>query len=190
MKNRGRGVGVPTGIYATLSLSSSYAPRGASISCGLSRLRILPVTTGVSQSSSTFHESPFSCLCRKNERSYRPAQHRIYWTFVTAICATFFARSYVALRLPPINRTLPVPSCASSDLPALSVNRQCTLICVAPVTVVTCRFPSLPCLQPYTLLCRITRLSALAAAVSPSRYTCGNLFAFCTCSIRFSYSAS
>src|SRR5216684_2941911 len=49
MKNRGRGrgVGVPTGIYATLSLSSSYAPRGASISCGLSRLRILLVTTGV-----------------------------------------------------------------------------------------------------------------------------------------------
>src|SRR5712692_2083056 len=47
MKNRGRGVGVPTGIYATLSLSSSYAPRGASISFGLSRLRILPVTTGV-----------------------------------------------------------------------------------------------------------------------------------------------
>src|SRR5712692_4476224 len=47
MKNRGRGVGVPTGIYATLSLSSSYAPRGASISFGLSRLRILPVTKGV-----------------------------------------------------------------------------------------------------------------------------------------------
>src|SRR5713101_5347885 len=47
MKKGGRGVGVPTGIYATLSLSSSYAPRGASISCGLSRLRILPVTTGV-----------------------------------------------------------------------------------------------------------------------------------------------
>src|SRR5713101_7952301 len=29
------------------SLSPSYAPRGASIPCGLSRLRILPVTTGV-----------------------------------------------------------------------------------------------------------------------------------------------
>src|SRR6266849_2955295 len=149
-----------------------------------------PSPQGCTQSSSTFHESPFSCLCRKNERSYRPAQHRIYWKFVTAICATFFAKSYVALRLPPINRTLPVTSCTSSDLPALSVNRQCTLICVAPVTVVTCRFPSLPCLKPYTLLCRITRLSALAAAVSPSRYTCWNLFAFCTCSIRFSYSAS
>src|SRR5882762_1141032 len=47
MKKGGRGVGVPTGIYATLSLSPSHAPRGASISCGLSRLRILPVTTGV-----------------------------------------------------------------------------------------------------------------------------------------------
>src|SRR6266849_5075671 len=44
MKKQGEGVGVPTGIYATLSLSSSYAPRGASISFGLSRLRILPVT--------------------------------------------------------------------------------------------------------------------------------------------------
>src|SRR5260370_4944448 len=45
MKNGGSGA--PTGIYATLSLSPSHAPRGASISCGLSRLRILPVTTGV-----------------------------------------------------------------------------------------------------------------------------------------------
>jgi hypothetical protein len=37
-------------------------------------------------------------------------QDRTYWKFVTAICATFFARSNVALRLPPINRTLPVTS--------------------------------------------------------------------------------
>src|SRR5260370_21476016 len=36
-----------TGIYPTLSLSPSYARRGASIPCGLSRLRILAVTTGV-----------------------------------------------------------------------------------------------------------------------------------------------
>src|SRR6266852_2770708 len=129
-----------------------------------------PSPRGCTQSSSTFHESPFSCLCRKNERSYRLAQHRIYWKFVTAICATFFARSNVALRLPPINRTLPVTSCASSDLPALSVNRQCTLICVAPVTVVTCRFPSLPCLKPYTLLCfpRTATLPRAAAGRSNS----------------------
>src|SRR5260370_6542361 len=45
MKNGGSGA--PTGIYATLSLSPSHAPRGASISFGLSRLRMLPVTTGV-----------------------------------------------------------------------------------------------------------------------------------------------
>src|SRR5712692_1529106 len=68
MKNRGRGVGVPTGIYATLSLSSSYAPRGASISCGLSRLRILPVTTGVYPI--LFHFSRVApsapCLCGKS----------------------------------------------------------------------------------------------------------------------------
>src|SRR5258708_6621942 len=44
------------------------------------------------------------------ETSYRSVQHRTYWKFVTAICATFFARSNVALRLPPINRTLPVTS--------------------------------------------------------------------------------
>src|SRR5260370_11950130 len=47
MSSAGWGGGVPTGIYATLLLSSPYAPRGASISFGISRLRILPVTKGV-----------------------------------------------------------------------------------------------------------------------------------------------
>src|SRR5712692_11323622 len=39
------GVGTPT-LPRQASLPPSYAPRGASIPCGLSRLRILPVTTG------------------------------------------------------------------------------------------------------------------------------------------------
>ena len=38
--------GMPT-LPRRALLPPSYAPRGASISCGLSRLRILPVTTGV-----------------------------------------------------------------------------------------------------------------------------------------------
>src|SRR6266851_9024971 len=42
MQNRGRGEGV-----RSLLLSPLHAPRGASIPSALSRLRILPVTTGV-----------------------------------------------------------------------------------------------------------------------------------------------
>src|SRR6266851_2016151 len=41
-----RGGGTPT-LPRKASLPPSYAPRGASIPCGLTRLRILPVTTGV-----------------------------------------------------------------------------------------------------------------------------------------------
>src|SRR5229473_7470451 len=41
-----RGGGTPT-LPRRASLPSSYAPRGASIPCGLTRLRILPVTTGL-----------------------------------------------------------------------------------------------------------------------------------------------
>ena len=51
---------------------------------------------------------PYSLL--KNECSVSLGLDRAYWKFVTAICATFFAKSYVALRLPPMNRTLPVTS--------------------------------------------------------------------------------
>src|SRR5712691_9618522 len=43
------GVGTPT-LPRHTSLPLSYAPRGASIPCGLSRLRILPVTMGVYES--------------------------------------------------------------------------------------------------------------------------------------------
>jgi hypothetical protein len=42
------------------SLPPSYAPRGASIPCGLSRLRILPVTTGVCAPPTRFR---FFCVC-------------------------------------------------------------------------------------------------------------------------------
>src|SRR5713226_857398 len=41
------GGGGSLGTSGQASLPPSYAPRGASIPCGLSRLRILPVTTGV-----------------------------------------------------------------------------------------------------------------------------------------------
>src|SRR6266852_5404436 len=41
------GGGGSLGTSGQASLSPSYAPRGASIPCGLTRLRILPVTTGV-----------------------------------------------------------------------------------------------------------------------------------------------
>src|SRR5258708_5322942 len=41
-----RGGGTPT-LPRRASLPPSYAPRGASIPCGLTRLRILPVTTGL-----------------------------------------------------------------------------------------------------------------------------------------------
>src|SRR5260370_19177574 len=43
------GVGTPA-LPRRASLPPSYAPRGASIPCGLTRLRILPVTTGVYES--------------------------------------------------------------------------------------------------------------------------------------------
>ncbi len=46
MKKRGGKGGYLESIQ-TLSLSPSYAPRGASIPFGLTRLRILPVTTGL-----------------------------------------------------------------------------------------------------------------------------------------------
>ena len=46
-----RGWGSTPTLPSQDSLPPSYAPRGASIPCGLSRLRILPVTTGVYPSS-------------------------------------------------------------------------------------------------------------------------------------------
>ena len=55
------GGGGSLGTSGQASLSPSYAPRGASIPCGLTRLRILPVTTGV------YHPMRFRffCVCGK-----------------------------------------------------------------------------------------------------------------------------
>jgi hypothetical protein len=47
MQLRDNPVGVPQRIRATLCLRPPYEPRGTSIPCGLSRLRILLVTTRV-----------------------------------------------------------------------------------------------------------------------------------------------
>src|SRR5713226_6413823 len=61
------GGGGSLGTSGQASLSPSYAPRGASIPCGLTRLRILPVTTGVylrASDLSAFAASPIgSSLC-------------------------------------------------------------------------------------------------------------------------------
>src|SRR6266851_2962976 len=50
------GGGYPT-LPRRASLPPSYAPHGASIPCGLTRLRILPVTTGV------YYESVWQLCC-------------------------------------------------------------------------------------------------------------------------------
>jgi hypothetical protein len=54
-----------------------------------------------------------------------------------ATFAAFLAKSLVALRLPPKNRTLPWTSRSSNDSPFVLVNRQWTVMEVAPATVVT-----------------------------------------------------
>ena len=61
-----------------------------------------------------------------------------------ASCAVFLAKSYVAFKFPPKNRTFPLMSFSSNVFPSLWVNKQWTLMDVAPATVVTSRSRSLP----------------------------------------------
>jgi hypothetical protein len=91
MQTRGMGVPPLLQLPRQASLPPSYAPRGASILCGLSRLRILPVATGVHPPS--FPTADFQTFKRANSFACKglPPLCRLFALF-SALAAFVFNR--------------------------------------------------------------------------------------------------
>src|ERR1700682_2640165 len=102
---------------------------------------------------------------------------------------TLRARVCVARRFPPKKRTLPSTTRSRSGCPSLVHSWLRTFNFVAPVTVVTARFVSLPGVYDSTVVFRIRRFETPFALLSPLRRTAENCVDLVSSVTRFSYIA-